>query len=206
MIILDLFAVLRGWSEAFETRGHTCYTIEMNPVFKNISYTRDILTMDPNQCPFRPDVIVASPPCEGFSVMQIGKNWNKDDTPKTPKAEMAMQLVLKTIEFIDVLKPQFFVIENPRAKLRKMKFMERFERREVTYCQYGEHRMKPTDLWGGFPTSLSLLPRCNNGDPCHTAAPRGSTTGSQGMDSASSAKIPFKLALEICLACERDLK
>jgi hypothetical protein len=39
---------------------------------------------------------------------------------------------------------------------------------------------KPTDLWGGFPPSLILKAPCKNGDPCHVAAPRGSSTGIQG--------------------------
>lgn len=106
---------------------------------------------------------------------------------------------------IQQIQPQFFIIENPRAKLRKLTCMQDFERRTVTYCQYGENRMKPTDLWGGFPPSLILKPICKNGAPCHVAAPRGSRTGTQGMDSAESAKIPYALALDVCIAAEKDL-
>ena len=47
--------------------------------------------------------------------------------------------------------------------------------------------MKPTDLWGGFPKSLRLHPRCHNGDSCHVAAPRGSQTGTQGRKSIANA-------------------
>jgi hypothetical protein len=218
MIVLDLFAGKRGWSEPFEARGHTCYTVELNPKFPNISYPVDILTLDPKQCPFKPDAILASPPCEKFSVLQIGRNWTKEHEPKNEETKLAVKLVEKTIEFIDVLQPKFFIIENPRAKLRKLPMMQRFEMRTVTYCHFAhvpksecniydcrEHRMKPTDLWGGFPPSLVLPPECRNGDPCHIAAARGSTCGSQGMDAALSAKIPAKLAEMICIAMERDL-
>lgn len=102
-------------------------------------------------------------------------------------------------------KPAFFVIENPRAKLRKLPVVADLERRTVTYCQYGEERMKPTDLWGVFPPSLVLKGACKQGMPCHVAAPRGSTTGTQGMSSAESAKIPYELALAVCLAAENDI-
>ena len=40
--------------------------------------------------------------------------------------------------------------------------------------------MKPTDIWTN---NEKWIPRkmCKNGMPCHTAAPRGSKTGTQGL-------------------------
>lgn len=210
MRVLDLFSGLRGWSEPFEARGHECRTLELDKKFANITYYMDILEFakDPAAVlgDWRPDIILASPPCEGFSVMQIGRNWTPEGEPKTDKARLSVKLVEATRQTIRLLNPRFFVIENPRAKLRKLPVMADLERRTVTYCQYGEHRAKPTDLWGGFPPSLVLKQPCKNGDPCHVAAPRGSRTGTQGMDRALSAKIPALLAQAICEAAERDLK
>jgi len=40
--------------------------------------------------------------------------------------------------------------------------------------------MKPTDLWSNM-KDLELLPICKNGAPCHISAPRGSSTGTQGI-------------------------
>lgn len=204
MRVLDLFAGLKGWSVPFTERGHEVVTVDNDLDFA-VDLHYDILECSPFDFGIAPDVVLASPPCEGFSVMQIGRNWTHDHQPKTDKARLSLALVEKTIEIINELEPRFFIIENPRAKLRKLPMMEPFERRTVTYCQYGEHRMKPTDLWGGFPPSLILKPPCKNGDSCHTRAPRGSRTGSQGMDSALSAKIPDELAKAVCLACEADL-
>lgn len=194
MRVLDLFCGLKGWAEPFVERGHEVVTLDVNPRFK-ADLVQDILTTKATDFPWQPDVILASPPCEGFSVMNIGRNWSHDHTPKTDKARLAQAIVLATLDLIREMKPKFFVIENPRAKLRKMPFMAPLERRTVTYCKYGEKRMKPTDLWGGFPPSLVLHPACGNGDPCHDRAPRGSTTGTQGMDSATAAKIPRALSL-----------
>ena len=67
----------------------------------------------------------------------------------------------------------------------------------VTYCQYGDDRMKPSDLWS---TVEGWVPRppCRNGDDCHVAAPRGSTTGTQGRDGAvSRSMVPYELGEEI---------
>jgi hypothetical protein len=167
---------------------------------------RDILTFDPvRDMPWRPDVVLASPPCTGFSVMRIGRNWTMDNQPKTETARTGLRLVERALWVIDRCGPEFFVIENPRAKLRALPVLQHLFMRTVTYCQYGEERMKPTDLWGGFPPSLVLNEACKNGDPCHISAPRGSRTGTQGMDKHISAKIPRALSLAVLEACEKDL-
>lgn len=204
MKVLDLFCGLKGWSAPFKERGHDVLTLDLDLRF-DADYIVDILAWDPGVLPWRPDIILASPPCEGFSVMTIGKNWHHDDTPKSAAGELAHAILSRTVAIIEGLEPTFFVIENPRAKMRKMPMLKGYERRTVTYCRYGETRMKPTDLWGGFPPSLILHQPCKNGDSCHTRAPRGSRTGTQGMDRTESAKIPHALATAVCLAAEAAL-
>lgn len=211
MKILDLFAGLRGWSMQAEKDGHDVVAIEMDKKFSHVYYA------DINDLPqpflkelirWRPDLIVASPPCEGFTVMNIGKNWYHNGTPKTDRARQALVNVDSTLNLIRLLQPYFWVIENPRGKLRALPIMSPYERRTVTYCQLGETRMKPTDLWGGFPPSLVLPKPCKNGDPCHVSAPRGSRTpGSvQGQKNAPDrAKIPERLAKLVIDAAEHDL-
>lgn len=211
MRVLDLFAGLEGWSAPFRDRGHTVISLDNDPRF-NVDICADILEWDEHSIP-KPDVILASPPCEGFTVMNIGRNWTGPtdvpaDHPKTETARLGLRLVERTVKIVANLQPRFWVMENPRAKLRKLPVVRPYERRTVTYCQYGLATMKPTDLWGGFPPSLELRQPCRNGDPCHVSAPRGSRSvgsiqGTKG--SAERAKIPYDLALAICLAMERDL-
>jgi hypothetical protein len=177
--VLDLFAGLGGWSEAFRDRGHEVFTVDIDPKF-DVDLYKDIFYLMADDIPWRPDVILASPPCEKFSVMTIGRNWNKDNTPKRQEAADALALVQRTLEFIELMQPWYWIMENPRGKLRALEIMSPYERRTVTYCKLGLPYMKPTDLWGGFPPSLELPPTCRNGDPCHLRAPRGSTTGVQG--------------------------
>ena len=116
-----------------------------------------------------------------------------------------MMLLQATLNVISDIDPSWFIIENPVGKMRKMPMMESLFRQTVTYCQYGEKRMKPTDLWGRFPKGLVLKPLCKKGAPCHVAAPRGSSSGTQGMTSAQAARVPDALALAVCLAAERCL-
>ena len=206
MKALDLFCGLKGWSTPFLERGHDVRTLDLDPRFSP-TYVADILSWDESELRgWRPDIILASPPCEGFSVMNIGKNWNHDHTPKSLRASLALHILRRTVQIIDALAPAFFIIENPRAKMRRMALLDRFERRTVTYCHYGEQRMKPTDLFGGFPPPLVLAWPCKNGDLCHVRAPRGSRTGTQGMERILSAKIPYALALDVCRAAETALE
>lgn len=181
MKVLDLFAGLKGWSQPWADRGHETFSIDYDIRFDVDAHLdiNDVFGVL-EAVPWRPDVILASPPCESFSVMTIGRNWNLDHTPKTDKARIAMELVRSTRAIIEAFEPAFFVIENPRAKLRKLDILADYERRTVTYCQLGERVMKPTDLWGGFPPSLVLPEMCKPRSACHISAARGSTTGTQG--------------------------
>lgn len=205
MKVLDLYSGLNGWGDPWRERGHDVIGIDNDPKLPATIHA-DLLTFDLDRLPWVPDVILASPPCEGFSVMNIGKNWYHDGTPKTDTARLALRLVERAIDIIERCKPKVWIIENPRDKLRVLEPVRWFERRTVTYCHYGLDRMKPTDLWGGFPTSLVLEPPCRNGDPCHVRAPRGSTTGTQGaMSYHEKGVIPKLLSLAICEAAERDM-
>lgn len=205
MRVLDLFAGMKGWSAAFAARGHSVVTLDLEPKF-NCTLTVSILDVSANQLGGPFDVVLASPPCTAFSVASIGKHWLRSGVPKTAEALLGQQMVAKTLELIRDLQPRYWVLENPRGMLRKLPVVANLPRVTVTYCHYGETRMKPTDLWGNFPPSWIPEPSCKNGDPCHVAAPRGSTTGTQGLKGAAlRAKVPYDLSLAFCLAAERDL-
>lgn len=203
MKVLELFAGSRSIGKAAEILGYQVFSSDLIN-FEKIDYVTSILDFDINKVPFQPDIIWASPPCTAFSVAAIGKNWTKDGDnyiAKNPRAYFGLELVKKTIQIIEALKPTYFFIENPRGMLRKMPIMANLNRKGVTYCQYGDTRMKPTDIWTN---SLNWIPRpmCKNGDDCHIAAPRGSSTGTQGLKGAyERSKIPEDLCLEILKSC-----
>jgi hypothetical protein len=203
MKVLELFAGSRSVGKVADQLGWEVFSSDFE-AFEGIDYQIDILKFDVSKVPFKPDIIWASPPCTGFSVAAIGRNWEKTETdaiPKTDTARLGIELVKKTIEIIEHFQPKYFFIENPRGMLRKLEIVQRFKRQGVTYCQYGDDRMKPTDIWTN---SDKWIPRpmCKNGDSCHISAPRGSSTGTQGLANAyERSKIPEQLCLEILQSC-----
>ena len=85
-----------------------------------------------------------------------------------------------------------------------MDFMQDLPRHTVTYCQYGDSRMKPTDIWTNHPNPKFKQP-CKNGDTCHTPAPRGSRTGTQGLKgSKERSVIPKDLCKHIVIISEEE--
>lgn len=205
--VLDLFSGLGGWSQAFLDRGHEVLRIDNDPKFRDVPNTKIYSILD-----WTPlyeekwDVVLASPPCDGFSVATLGKMWSSPGVPKHPTARHGKMLLRMAIFRINQIDPTFWWLENPRGMMRKMEALQRYPRTTVTYCQYGESRMKPTDLWGKWPSTWTPRPPCKRGDSCHEAAPRGSPTGTQGIKgSAPRALIPYELSLEVCLAVEQAL-
>ena len=208
MKVLELFAGSRSIGKVAEQFGWEVFSVDIND-FEGIDYVTDILDFDNNEVPFVPDIIWASPPCTTFSVASIGHHWNKDRTPKTEKCWNGIEIVkrtLKIIEFFQKFNPNLtYFIENPRGLLRKMDFMQLLPRQTVTYCQYGDSRMKPTDIWTNS-KHWNPRPMCKNGDSCHTAAPRGSRTGTQGLKgNYERSKIPTDLCVDVLLSCSKDV-
>ena len=203
MKVLELFAGSRSVGKIAEELGMEVFSSDLTP-FDGIHYAVSILDFDITKVPFQPDVIWASPPCTGFSVAALGHHWTGGKNayiPKTDTARLGIELVKKTIEVINHFQPKYWFIENPRGVLRKMPFMDDLQRHTVTYCQYGDERMKPTDIWTNSDVWVPR-PMCKNGAPCHVAAPRGSKTGTQGRSNAyERSKIPEDLCREILKSC-----
>lgn len=228
--VLDLFAGLGGWSAAFRRHGHDVTTLDNDPRF-GCDVTADILTVNPYDLGgvgyF--DVILASPPCETFSTLAFqrghykmtGTKPNATYAAATPAGELALSLVHRTLWFVTMLEPRYYVIENPRALLRELMPVQvpRIQRpgsrpleASVWYCHVG-HTVggrvvaKPTDLWGHVPATFTLPGPCHNqrtdhpADCCcrdHVSAPRGSRTGTQGPESAAErAKVPYGLSTRL---------
>ena len=204
MKVLELFAGSCSVGKAAKKLGYEVFSSDINN-FDGIDYVTNILEFDVTKVPFRPDIIWASPPCTGFSVAAIGHHWTGGKgayIPKTETARLGVELVKKTLEIINHFQPTFWFMENPRGVLRKLPIVANLPKQSVTYCQYGDERMKPTDIWTN---SILWVPRpmCKNGDPCHVAAPRGSRTGTQGRSNAyERSKIPEDLCLEILKSCK----
>lgn len=215
MKVLELFAGTRSIGKAFERRGHEVYSVEWNKDFEDIALYADIGTLTAKQiiklCGGIPDVIWASPDCTTYSIAGIShhRRQNKETgnlDPISDYAKFCDKVNKHVLDLIQELKPTFYFLENPRGGLRKMDFMKGLYRYTITYCQYGDTRMKPTDIFTNHPNPQFKAP-CHNGDPCHDPAPRGSQTGTQGIKgSMDRSRIPNLFCEHIVEICEKDIK
>lgn len=209
MKVLELFAGTRSIGRTFEERGHEVFSIEWDERHPFIDWYVDISTItatDILERFGRPDVIWASPDCTSYSVAGISHHRRKEPngnlTPISDYAKFCDMTNSHVIKLIEQLQPKYYFIENPRGGMRKMDFMQSLSRHTVTYCQYGDSRMKPTDIWTNHP-SPGFKPPCKNGMTCHTAAPRGSSTGTQGIKgSIDRSRIPDELCRHIVTVSE----
>lgn len=199
--VLELFAGTRSIGRAFEKKGHKVFSVEWNKDFDNINLYDDVnnLTAERivNLMGGGPDVVWASPDCATYSVAAISHHRMQDVSgnliPKTDYARFCDRTNKHVVDLIAQLKPKYWFIENPVGGLRKMDFMQGLPRYTVTYCQYGDIRQKPTDIWTNHPDPR-FRPACKRGAPCHMSAPRGSKRGTQALHgSVDRARIPDAL-------------
>lgn len=157
MKVLELFAGTRSIGKAFERRGHQVYSIEWNKDFDDINWYTDIGKITAADIVERfgnPDVIWASPDCTTFSIAAISHHRRQAINTLEPVSEYAKfcdKVDRNVLKLIRELQPSLYFIENPRGGMRKMDFMRDLPRYTVTYCKYGDFRMKPTDIWTNHP-------------------------------------------------------
>lgn len=126
--------------------------------------------------------------------------------PVSDYAKKCDRVDLNVLRLIRDLRPQLYFIENPRGGMRKMDWIQIIPRHTVTYCRYGDTRMKPTDIFTNA-RDPQFKPPCKNGDPCHIAAPRGAKTGTQGIKGhVDRSRIPYELCSHIVDICEREVE
>ena len=202
MLIFDFFAGTGSATKAFEDCGHTVIKVELDEQFE--ANERDILQLNAHYLRTKygkPDFIWASPPCQKFSVASLWKYWQKGDPhpiPKHPSVYEAIDLMKHTLQLIEELNPKAWILENPRGMLRKQDFIQKYPRQTVTYCAYGDTRMKPTDLWGNVP---GWTPRamCRPKATCHESSPAGTNAGGTGKlrNAKLRSMIPYELGSDL---------
>jgi hypothetical protein len=205
MKLLELFAGSRSVGKAAEALEFDVFSIDWKG-FDGIDLVADIGKLKLEDVPWVPDVVWASPDCTTYSIAACSTHRINSIHPKSEyaiKCDEVNQHFLALIHHWRQINPDLvYFVENPRGMLRKMPFMRKHIRRTVWYCQYGDDRAKPTDI---FTNSQDWVPRpqCFNGNPnCHhQSAPRGSRTGTQGRKgSYERSFIPAELCREILLS------
>ena len=159
MKVLELFAGTRSIGKAFEAKGHEVFSVEWDKKFENIDLYKDISTLQADEIleKFgRPDVVWMSWDCTTFSIAAISHHRRKNPNtgnldPISDYAKFCDMTDQHCLQLVDELKPKFWFIENPRACLRKMTWMQGIPLYTTTYCKYNDTRMKPTDIFTNHP-------------------------------------------------------
>lgn len=213
-VMLELFSGSCQMSNTFKKHGWKTISIDYNP-----DYHPDIvmnvydLTPDKIKCVCggkMPNVIWLSPDCTTYS--KLGSRFHREKITRTPipKSQYAeycdknnrilFQMIKDLSSKFDIL----YFVENPRAFMRLMDFTENMPRYTVTYCQYGDHNRKETDIWTNHPNPR-FKPCCKNGDKCHLPVGHNGIYGNgiqQIKNPFESAKIPIGLCEHIADICD----
>jgi site-specific DNA-cytosine methylase len=209
MKILELFAGTRSIGKTFETAGHEVFSVEWDKKHPDIDWYVDIMEITAGDIIERfgyPDVIWASPDCTSYSIAAISHHRTREEdghlAPKSEYAKFCDEVNQHVLRLIEELQPKVYFIENPRGGMRKMRWMQPHPRYTIWYCQYGDSRGKPTDIWTNHPDP-QFKPVCKNGNPdCHhERAPRGAKTGTQGLAKVDRSRIPDELCKHIVKIC-----
>ena len=219
MKVLELFAGSKSIGKVAEARGHEVFSIDIN-AFDGIDLVKDINELMLDDVPFIPDMVWSGTPCTTYSLAAGSTHRHEHYVPKTEFAKHCDLMNARVNNLINEWMKDnpdlIWYIENPRGMLRKMWFMDGLPRVTVWYCQYGDFRAKPTDIFSNNignpifnPTGWFPRAECHNGNKnCHhESAPRGSRTGTQGQKGNYERSIyPPELCEEIIKATENKFK
>jgi hypothetical protein len=200
---LDLFCGLGGFSAAFEDADQwDVVTVDIEERF-DPDIQADVMELRPDDLP-NADVVLASPPCDVFSLANTRDRYWDDvhPVPTDEKSREHVALVFHAVGLIRALAPDYWFLENPRGRLRW--FLDE-PQATVTYCQYGEDYQKPTDLWGAHPPGMTYR-ACSPGEPCHDSVAReddhSGVLANSMRDPAKRAKVPYELSEAVLEAVE----
>lgn len=208
MITWEFFAGSRSFSKEAEKRNHKTFTTDIND-FDGVDLVADFMDLDIKelQKKEKPDFIWFSPPCTTFSIAGCSHHFNKNQDnyiPISDKAKTSILMLKKVNQIIEQINPAFWLIENPRGLMRKMKIIDNKFLKTTWYCKWGDLRAKPTDIWCNFEFEAK---KCKNGNKeCHhQPAPRGARTGTQGLkNNYERSKVPPKLINHILDEVEKQ--
>jgi len=198
MLVLDLFCGTKSLKSVIEKKGYDYIGLDIEE-----EHEPDICInfLDWDFKSIEPDIIWASPDCSCYSMASGGRHFGKDKIPKTEKAIIHLKILDKLKECINYhlsINPDLiYYIENPTARMSWFIDPLIYPRYDVSYCQYGCDRMKPTTIWSN---KKDFIPKkCKNNNPyCnHIRAPRGSKSGTQGIPKNERYKVPNQLLDEL---------
>lgn len=209
VLFIDFFCGSASFKAEVLAAGFEYFGIDRE-LFENVNLQIDVSKIKMSDLPdfsvYDRVHIHGSPDCKTYTIAAISHHRNGTE----PKSDYAKFCDMVNWHFTALIKKANIEnpgkisasIENPRGMMRKMQFVIGFKQQTVWYCQYGDDRAKPTDIWT-LNLDWQAKPVCHNGNKnCHHApAPRGAKTGTQGLKgSYERSKIPNELCRDIVKA------
>ncbi len=161
-LCIDLCCGLGGFSQAFMDDPE--WEVIRIDISKKLAAN---IIADVRQLPLKenlkPDVLLMSPPCERFSQASHAM-WPKKGI------RQALEIVGACLEAVDYLKPKYWMLENPKGRLRWFMAVKPGTVLNLGDCGY--RTIKPTDLWGNIQLGMVPNHRINNGGLKFDGGPR----------------------------------
>lgn len=206
---VELFAGTKSFSTVAKNRGHKTWTTDFNSDF-NCDLTGNILNHNIQEKIYeqlktleKGDCVWMSPVCTYWSLAAGNTYWTEFRMPRREESITGIKMMMFCRFVADYCEKKkiWFVIENPNG--RAVWILDNQYLKRCWYCQYGDLRAKPTNLWTNIPIEFRT---CHNGnkDCPHESAPRGSKTGTQGLKGDIERSIvPPQLCKEIMIKIEQ---
>lgn len=160
-LCLDLCSGLGGFSDAFRDNDQwKVITVDINPKLRPDMVLDLVDVMEnsdkyPDFWSLRPDIILASPPCERWST--ANSHWPQ------PGIFQASKVLGAVLEIVAIMKPKGWVIENPKGRMRW--FLGK-PSMTVALRQFGYRTVKPTDFWTNIDVGLLRHTQRTNPNGC----------------------------------------
>lgn len=189
---IDLCSGLKGLSRAFQGK-YEVVTVDIERKFRP-TIIADVCSL-PLKTNLKPEVLLMSPPCERFSLM--AHKWPKIGIRKS------LNIVGACLEAVSTLNPKYWLLENPKGRLRW------FIGKPMTCIRYSDYDMnyaaqKPTDLWTNISIPMAKFQR----------RPRTKKNGKHtsnfykayGSNRAKNAEVPIGVSRTILEGIEKWVK
>jgi hypothetical protein len=158
-IILDLCGGTGAWSRPYAEAGYDVRIVTLPE--------QDVRTFQP---PPRVHGILAAPPCTEFA--GSGARWWNSKPPG--KLAEALDIVFACLRITGQTKPEWWALENPVGRLRRLVPELGEPTLSFNPCDYGDPWTKRTLVWGQFrlpkPDPVPITHR-KGSSPIHRAAP-----------------------------------
>ena len=145
--VLELFCGTQSVGKVCREQEWNVLSLDYEKKF-NPTFCMDIMKFNYEQ--FEPgefDIIWASPCCRVYSILQyswIGRKW-KDRNELIAARKDDEKYVLRVLEIINYLKPQWWFIENPNSSaMWEIEQLKDLDYVICDYCRFGYDYQKPT--------------------------------------------------------------